>query len=181
MRAPLRKDAAARRTALLRSAAVLFAEQGINVPLDAIAEHAGVGRATLYRNFASRAELALAVLVDEISRIGERVADGPDAFFDFLDELSELLLRNTALSDVAGQLSPHEALTPLREALASVGAGALISSQAAGRVRSDIQIEDIRLIAGMLGVGFRGSTDAERRAANARTRSIVLAGLRPAS
>ena len=175
----LRKDAAERRRALLRSASLLFAQEGINVPLDAVAEHAGVGRATLYRNFANRAELALAVLVDEIGRLGDDLSDGPDAFFDFLDALSELLLRNAALSDVAGQLSPREALAPLREALARVGARPLAVSQAAGKVRADILIDDIRLIAGMLGVGFRGSTEVERHAASIRTRSIILAGLRP--
>ncbi len=54
MTRPLRKDAAERREALLKAAAEAFARDGLDTPLHVIAEQAGVGRATLYRNFADR-------------------------------------------------------------------------------------------------------------------------------
>ncbi|RZJ26470.1 MAG: TetR family transcriptional regulator, partial [Brevundimonas sp.] len=44
MEKPLRKDAAERREALLAAARDVFAEEGIDTPLDRIAERAGVGR-----------------------------------------------------------------------------------------------------------------------------------------
>lgn len=53
----MRADATRNREALLRSARELFVERGLDVPLDAVARHAGVGTATLYRRFADREAL----------------------------------------------------------------------------------------------------------------------------
>ena len=53
----MRADATRNRDALLRAARELFVERGLDVPLDAVARHAGVGPATLYRRFADREAL----------------------------------------------------------------------------------------------------------------------------
>lgn len=53
----MRADALERRKKLLAQARHVFARQGRTVALDVIADAAGVGIATLYRNFASREEL----------------------------------------------------------------------------------------------------------------------------
>lgn len=50
----MRADATRNRDALLRAARELLVERGLDVPLDAVARHAGVGPATLYRRFADR-------------------------------------------------------------------------------------------------------------------------------
>lgn len=50
----MRADATRNRDALLRAARELFVERGLDVPLDAVARHAGVGPATLYRRFTDR-------------------------------------------------------------------------------------------------------------------------------
>ena len=63
---PIRRDAKARREALLDAAAECFMEEGYQVPLERIAERAGVGRGTLYRNFQDRADLALAIFGREV-------------------------------------------------------------------------------------------------------------------
>jgi AcrR family transcriptional regulator len=66
----VRRDAAQRREALIEAAEACFREFGYLIPLEQIADRAGVGRGTLYRNFPSRAALGLAVFereVDEIS------------------------------------------------------------------------------------------------------------------
>ena len=44
---PVRKDAALNRAAVLEAARAVFADQGLDAPLDLIAERAGVGRGTL--------------------------------------------------------------------------------------------------------------------------------------
>lgn len=56
----------ARREALLDAATECFLESGYGVSLEKIAERAGVGRGTLYRNFEDRADLALAIFSREI-------------------------------------------------------------------------------------------------------------------
>ncbi len=58
----MRADAARRRQAIIREARRLFAAQGSGVALESVAEAAGVGIATLYRNFPSRLDLIDAVI-----------------------------------------------------------------------------------------------------------------------
>lgn len=60
---PLRSDARRRRELILSAAIELFQTHGASVSLEAIAEHAGVGIATLYRNFSDRKTLIEACTV----------------------------------------------------------------------------------------------------------------------
>ena len=81
-RKPLRADARRNRDAILQAAREVFDLQGVLAPLDMIALRAGVGNATLYRNFATREDLLSAVMnsdLDEAKAVATRlVADlGP--------------------------------------------------------------------------------------------------------
>jgi AcrR family transcriptional regulator len=180
MTRPLRKDAALRRTALLQAAAELFEKEGIDTPLDRIAEHAGVGRATLYRNFSGRTDLALAVLAVEFEDLGERFAadETPDVFLHFLTRLSVILDRNTALRGVVRAASTPDILEPLRVALARAAASPLRVSQAAGVVRSDIKPGDLRILASMLSGPLGNTMPAERNSIRRRTLKFVLDSVR---
>ena len=66
---PLRRDAERNRRRILASAKVLFAEYGVDVGLDDIAHHAGVGVGTAYRRFPDRETLIDELLEDKISEI----------------------------------------------------------------------------------------------------------------
>ncbi len=58
---PKRADARLNEQALLDAAAALFVTTGVNVPIRDIAAQAGVGTATIYRHFPTRADLIGAV------------------------------------------------------------------------------------------------------------------------
>lgn len=180
MEKPLRKDAAERREALLAAAREVFAEEGIDTPLDRIAERAGVGRATLYRNFANRTEIALAVLLDEVDVLGRRFASptDPQAFLDFVTALSETLTRNTAFGGVVRAAPSPEILRPLRTALVKAATPSLKVSQIAGVVRTDLKPTDVRIVSAMLGAALHNAAPGERNAIARRTLELVLDSVR---
>lgn len=79
---PLRADARRNREAILRAARQVFETDGILAPTDGIAIAAGVGNATLYRNFATRDDLLAAVLQHSVTRLFAESVDldhAPDA------------------------------------------------------------------------------------------------------
>jgi AcrR family transcriptional regulator len=59
---PLRADARRNREAILRAAREAFEAEGVFTSLDGVAARAGVGNATLYRNFPTRDDLLAAVI-----------------------------------------------------------------------------------------------------------------------
>src|ERR1700690_1534755 len=82
----LRKDAVPNREAILVAARELFADAA-EVSMCEVARRAGVGQATLYRNFPDRTALAAELLgehVERIARLATDCAGDPDAFFVLL-------------------------------------------------------------------------------------------------
>src|SRR3954452_25583966 len=80
---PLRADAERNRTRLLDAARELFAERGLDVSMDEIAHHAGVGVGTAYRRFGSRDELIGALFearMEEYVALAEDALREPDAW-----------------------------------------------------------------------------------------------------
>ena len=71
-----RKDAALNRDRLVQAAREVFARQGLSATLEDIAQHAGVGVGTVYRNFANKREI-VETLYDEA--IDAALADGQTA------------------------------------------------------------------------------------------------------
>ena len=70
---------------------MVFAAEGIEVPVDTIAEKAGVGVGTLYRHFPTKEKLCEAILLERLAGLTEDAraqADAADpgaAFFGFLE------------------------------------------------------------------------------------------------
>ncbi len=65
----MRADAQRNRSAILGAALACFEDEGINAPTDGIAARAGVGNATLYRNFPTRDDLLAAVVEDSVDEL----------------------------------------------------------------------------------------------------------------
>src|SRR5579872_4866124 len=69
-RAPAKRaDAERNRDKILAAARAAFAEPGAQVSMAEVARRAGVGMATLYRNFPGRRELLEALYTDEVDAI----------------------------------------------------------------------------------------------------------------
>ena len=183
----MRADAQRRREAILRSARRLFAAQGGGVPLETIADDAGVGIATLYRNFESRDALADAValaILDDVTAAAEiardRMPGGADAAWrDFVETLVSLDLG--ALTDALRTLLPEDLPPPMRaaqrEALTDV-AEVMAAAREAGVVRAAFEPLELVLAVGLL---TRPPSAAVRAVAPdlvPRLVEVLLSGLR---
>lgn len=183
----MRADATRRRAALLREARRLFAETGGDVALEAIAEGAGVGIATLYRNFESRAALVeqvgLAILADIGAATARAAADlphGPDAAWRaYVDDLVALdlgALTAALSSQLDGVLDG-----PMRDAQEqslAVVESLLVDVRAAGLVPGDLGALELVVAVGIV---TRPQPEPVRQAAPHvadRLVDALLAGLR---
>src|SRR5438477_8046706 len=99
----LRADAERNRRRLLDAAHELFRERGLDVGVAEIAQRAGVGRGTLFRNFPTKQDLIAAIVVDAMNDAAaagrERLesADAGEALFQFLEVAAARQQRSRAL------------------------------------------------------------------------------------
>jgi AcrR family transcriptional regulator len=150
---PLRADAERNRRRLLDAAESLFRERGLDVGVGEIAQRAGVGRGTLFRNFPSKEHLIAAIVVD---RIGEAIVRGkelvrsgePDtALFEFLDEIVGRQQRDRALFDaVADTIHTSDAIRTAQAEMIGVLDALLARAQEAGAVRKDVAAMDVMML-----------------------------------
>ncbi|WP_045824228.1 TetR/AcrR family transcriptional regulator [Williamsia herbipolensis] len=80
---PLRADAERNRMRIIAAARELFAERGLEVTLDDVAAHAGVGVGTVYRRFDNRDQLIEGVFVEHLHDVTARVSaalESPDTW-----------------------------------------------------------------------------------------------------
>jgi AcrR family transcriptional regulator len=178
-----RPDAATRRAQLLDAADAVFRVHGVNAPLELIVEQAGVGRATLYRQFADRHDILHALMERSVQRLhkqAQSLEGRDDAFSALLQHLGNRIVESPALSDywrTASYSDPR--FDALRMQALQAFAAALERAKQSGQVRADLQLQDFSLISGMLGAALRGNSAAERRRLVQRALDIIHNGLRP--
>ena len=181
--APRRKDAQRNREAILAAARELFAD-GADVPMYEVARRAGVGQATLYRNFPDRRDLAAALLLEEMEHTEQLAAEhagDPDAFFVLLRNVVATIARFHALGELAREdACLGSALQTRRRRLRELLKEPLRAAKAAGTVRCDLTIDDVFLVVLMV----RGAIDATdgpagRADAAGRALALLLDGLTP--
>jgi AcrR family transcriptional regulator len=143
---PLRADALRNRARILEAAENVFAVEGIEVPVDLIAEKAGVGVGTLYRHFPTKEKLCEAVLLERLSALtldAQALADADDpktAFFDFLTHVVEegVAKRDLMVAVMGAGVEFEEAAAPVKEGLHEAIGVLLQRAQAVGAVRPDV-------------------------------------------
>jgi AcrR family transcriptional regulator len=181
--APRRKDAQRNREAILDAARELFAERG-DVPMYEIARLAGVGQATLYRNFPDRRNLVAALLqehTDRAERLAAEHAGDPDAFFVLLRDIVETMARSHALGELAREdACLGSALERRRQRIAELIKEPLRAAKAADTLRRDLTVDDVFLVVSMIkGAVDRADGPAAQAAAASRALALVQDGLAP--
>lgn len=181
---PLRADAERNRCQLINAALAVFAERGLDAPLDEIARRAGVGNATLYRRFPSRCDLVAAVFLGAMQEIVDAATQAlaePDpwtALSGHLVFLCELQAANRAISDLlTAAVSGMPELERLRAKALDALTQLIDRARASGDLRQDFGHEDVVLIL-MANAGLIERTAGTAPGAARRHLSYVLDGLR---
>ncbi|GAA2871487.1 TetR/AcrR family transcriptional regulator [Paenarthrobacter ilicis] len=142
---------------IITAARQCFREHGPEVPLQTIAATAGVGPATLFRNFSDKEQLVLAALSRQLRQnvdpVAEAALDGMDAaegLINVIDAVMQVASEDANLLDaVAGRRGLLIGIT--RGIIGSIDT-LLQRGQGQGSLRRDITIEDmVRLIAMLIG------------------------------
>ena len=148
---PMRADAQRNRARILDAAEVVFAAEGIEVPVDVIAEKAGVGVGTLYRHFPTKEKLCEAILLERLSALtsdAQSQADAEDpaaAFFGFLNHIVEEVAskRDLLVAVMGAGLEFEQAASEVKDGLRQAVGVLLQRAQSVGAVRRDVTADMI--------------------------------------
>ncbi|MER5886153.1 helix-turn-helix domain-containing protein [Streptomyces sp. NPDC001941] len=183
-RRPLRADAERNRQRILAAAREVFAERGLDVTLDDIARHAGVGVGTAYRRFANREELIDAVFDDgarELVEIAEQALareDPWDGLTDLFTAAGQHLADNRGLRQILLERGQGASRSDgLRERLTPAVSAVMERAQRSGQLRDDMEVTDFPLIQLMLGTVTLHSHAVDPQLWR-RYLTVVLDGLR---
>jgi AcrR family transcriptional regulator len=164
----LRADAERNRAAIVAAAQDVFAEHGLEAPLEEIAQRAGVGIATLYRRFPTREQLVAAALVDKVTQYAEAAAEAAGAsdpwagFVRYVQRICELQAADRGLSDLLSMtLAADERIEQLRATANAQVVGLIERAKATGKLRADFVGEDLLvLLIASAAVGHATQADA---------------------
>jgi AcrR family transcriptional regulator len=150
---PLRADAERNRQRILRAAAEVFNERGLEVSLDEVARHAGVGVGTVYRRFRTKEELVEALFmdrIDSIAALAEAACEATDPWsglVSFMEQMGQMLADDMGLRQMLMFATYcFDNVAYARQRNAPVVARLVQRAQAAGQLRSDLRQTDIPFI-----------------------------------
>jgi AcrR family transcriptional regulator len=145
-----RADAERNRRRLLDAATEMFCERGLDVGVGEIAQQAGVGRGTLFRNFPTKEHLIAAIVVERINEsIGRGraalAADDPgDALFALIDQsVSRSQVDRPLFDALSDDWMANEEIHCGHVELIGVLEALLHRAQEEGTVRSDVSAVDV--------------------------------------
>ena len=168
-------DPETKRERILDAARELFAREGVDAPMPALAAAVGVGVGSVYRCFPSKQELIAALVVARYDEVAELARDalagaGEDAFASLCALLWELAERQASddLMGWAGELVADEPVVRRRRTRVTAILDELLDlARAQGRLRADASSRDIHLL-------FAATRAARTIDADGWTRVLVL-------
>jgi AcrR family transcriptional regulator len=186
---PMRADAQRNHDKILEAAEEIFALDGVMVPIDIVAERAGVGIGTLYRHFPTKEALYEAIVVTRIDElvitaeayVDDSAADPRTALDAFLREFARQASDKKDLFEALEQSGfdfKARFADRVDELLARID---VLRRRAvdAGAIRGDVDTQDImNLVMGTCHAAGQSGTDDQ---AVQRCVGIVIAGLQPIS
>jgi AcrR family transcriptional regulator len=182
----LRADAQRNRERIIAAAVEVFAEQGLEASTAEIAQRAGVGEATLFRRFASKDELIIAIVE---TQMGAAVAmanecltdDDPGAGLErFVAWMVERSVADRGVMDAAkNTCMMRDELEPMRRNMMTAMSALVKRAQQAGAVRADLTGQDLGILAHSVAASAELPFPGVRQDIWKRYLGVVLDGLRP--
>jgi AcrR family transcriptional regulator len=142
-----REDARRNHERIFAAATEVFAEHGVQGTIPQVAARANVGKATIYRSYATKEDLIASVsrqhFLDLERRTTEALteADAYQAFARYLLDLFDNLAQNRLLADTLAE----ETITPLTVILDLMDQ-LLTKAKKSGPIRADASLIDIRVV-----------------------------------
>jgi AcrR family transcriptional regulator len=150
---PLRADAERNRERILAAAAEVFAERGLDVSLDDIAAHAGVGVGTVYRRFPDKNALIDALFEDKIDRAVQlatdalEIEDPWEGLVMFMRGMCAMQAADRGFKDaLLSRDRGRDRVAGARERIAPRALKLLARAQEAGAVRADLGPFDLPML-----------------------------------
>ncbi|MET7440156.1 TetR/AcrR family transcriptional regulator [Streptomyces sp. NPDC004082] len=147
-----RADALRNRERIVGAAREMFVEFGPEVPFDEIARRAGVGNATVYRNFPDRDALVREVVCSVMDRTSEQIETALAGDGDAFEALSRFV--HAAADERIGALCPmlsrgfdqdHPDLVAARDRFTELVELLMERGRKAGTLRPDVEFGDLMI------------------------------------
>ena len=182
---PLRADARRNREKVLAAASAAFASSGLDAQVEDIARRAGLGVGTVYRHFPTKGTLVSALAEEHFERLAETLEAALDEPGGAWEVFSAAIWRaaTAAAGDVAwceiiaGDPGAVAAAARGQERVGAATATLIARAQAAGAMREDATVEDVRTMMcgfGHIAAGQRAGGPLDWK----RYLAIALDGLR---
>jgi AcrR family transcriptional regulator len=177
----LRADAQRNRDKLLTAAVELFAQEGTDVSLEAVAKRAGVGIGTLYRHFPTRDALLEATYRNEVAQLSdaadELLAAHPadEALALWMDRFVAYAGAKKGMGNaLRAMVSSYDLFADARRMNIAAIERLLAAGAREGTLRSDVAAEDVLHAMGAIwSLGGDGWDDCARRLLQ-----LIMDGLR---
>lgn len=153
---PLRADAARNRERILAAAAAVFAARGLDVTLDDIATHAGLGVGTVYRRFANREALIEALFearLTEVAALAASAVEEPDswvALTRLLESIGAVVAADQGLFEAMICRPESGGRAAVRQRMLPIVGSAFARACADGHLRKDVAPTDFPMMLRML-------------------------------
>ncbi|MFI5933103.1 TetR/AcrR family transcriptional regulator [Actinoplanes sp. NPDC051494] len=185
MSTPLRRDARRNQERLVAAAAEAFRERGLQVPLEEIAQRAGVSAGTLYNRFGGRDALIDAVMPALVEAHVREALDQASALVDpwagfelYVTLLCDMQATSPALNDAVTRRFPAAAeLTAICDAQMANAQTLVDRAQQAGVLRPDFTTADMAYIFWSIAAIVRATNETAPETWR-RALALTLDGLR---
>ncbi|HEY5196304.1 MAG TPA: TetR/AcrR family transcriptional regulator [Solirubrobacteraceae bacterium] len=172
-----------KRRRLLRAAGDVFARDGLDAPMPAIATAACAGIGSVYRQFPSKHDLLAALVIERLREVRENVdaaLSGTEGPWAALTGLLWTLVERQSGDDVLGEaiatVSDDPAVQEARATTVTAMGRLLAAAQAEGRARADATTLDLQLVFAATGAAAQLEPGAWRRMLELGIDALAAAG-----